>query len=350
MSIGFGFSVGDFLAALELVGTVIDALRESGQASSEYRELLRQLHSLETALLHVKRLELPESQRAELVALRQAAVQCQQTIDAFAEKTWSYEPHLWGRGSRTSKLKDGWKRVKWSVCRKDDITKFKADLAGHTEAIQLLLMTLQTRSIDLHNQEQNQTNRTVAGRIQNAYFDCMQKLKALAESVATGIAQGRHLISVSQEVLRTNIKVFQIVLQIHKIITRIPGQMQSQNPVFLIDALGRPAPFRLEFIRSADALTSVLAANFRKFGAADKIRKGEFALEDFATKRDIDLHADWELCFSPGQRVEMSMIFQGRSKTVASCPKCKTTCAESLFKETEWYTSRLRTWKPGTNA
>jgi hypothetical protein len=83
MPVGFGFSAGDFIAALELVGTVIDALRDSGSASAEYRELLRVLYSLETVLIQVKRLEVHESQRAELVAPRKAAAQCQQTIDDF---------------------------------------------------------------------------------------------------------------------------------------------------------------------------------------------------------------------------------------------------------------------------
>jgi hypothetical protein len=39
MSVGFGFSAGDFIATLSLVGTVIDALRSSGAAGAEYREL-----------------------------------------------------------------------------------------------------------------------------------------------------------------------------------------------------------------------------------------------------------------------------------------------------------------------
>ncbi|KAN0098879.1 hypothetical protein V8E51_014542 [Hyaloscypha variabilis] len=43
MPVSFGFSAGDFIAAIELVATVIDALRESGDASSEYREIVRQL-------------------------------------------------------------------------------------------------------------------------------------------------------------------------------------------------------------------------------------------------------------------------------------------------------------------
>jgi hypothetical protein len=47
-----------------IVGTVIDALRDGGSASAEYRELLRVLYSLETGLMQVKRLEVEESQRA----------------------------------------------------------------------------------------------------------------------------------------------------------------------------------------------------------------------------------------------------------------------------------------------
>jgi hypothetical protein len=71
MSVGFGFSAGDFIAAIELVGTVVDALRASGNAGVEYRELVSQLLSLESALIQVKRLEFEESQYAEVIALRQ---------------------------------------------------------------------------------------------------------------------------------------------------------------------------------------------------------------------------------------------------------------------------------------
>lgn len=69
MSVGFGFSVGDFITAIKLAGTVIDALQSSGSAVKEYRELISQLVSLESALLQVKRLEFPESQYAEGIAL-----------------------------------------------------------------------------------------------------------------------------------------------------------------------------------------------------------------------------------------------------------------------------------------
>lgn len=144
MSVGFGFSAGDFIAAIEFVGTVIDALRSSGEAGAEYRELVGQLHSLETALSQVKRLEFDESQYAEVIALRQAAGQCRRTIDAFMEKIQKYQPSLSTDGhSRKMSMKDGWRRIKWAVCKKEDVVKFKADLMGHTQSIILLLMTVQ---------------------------------------------------------------------------------------------------------------------------------------------------------------------------------------------------------------
>jgi hypothetical protein len=64
MAVGFRFSAGDFISALSLVAT---ALRESGESSSEYRALVNQLHTLESALLRVKTLEIDDSQQRDFV-------------------------------------------------------------------------------------------------------------------------------------------------------------------------------------------------------------------------------------------------------------------------------------------
>jgi hypothetical protein len=141
MSVGFGFSAGDFIAALDLVATVIDALRDSGDSSAEYRELVAQLFSLETALRAVERIELDDVQIGEVIALQQAAAQCQRTIDAFWQKIKKYHPSL-GRGTG-SRVRDGWMKIKWALCRKEDLVRFKADLVGHTESIEMLLTTVQ---------------------------------------------------------------------------------------------------------------------------------------------------------------------------------------------------------------
>ncbi len=140
-AMSFGFSAGDFISALELVTTVVNALRESGGSSAEYHALIKQLYALESALIRVKQLEVDDAQHAEVVALRQAAAQCQNTIDTFWEKIKKYQPSLRAGGSG-SRVKDSWKKIKWVWCKKEDVVKFKADLMAHTESIDILLTTI----------------------------------------------------------------------------------------------------------------------------------------------------------------------------------------------------------------
>lgn len=47
--------------------------------------------------------------------------------------------------------------------------------------------------------------------------------------------------------------MFQVVLDIQRFITRIPGQIDRQQPVYFIDALGKSCSFDLEFVRSSEA-------------------------------------------------------------------------------------------------
>jgi hypothetical protein len=149
MSVGFGFSVGDFIAALELVATVVDALRESGESSTEFRALVTQLHTLQTALESVSRLEIDDAQQGEAVALQQAAAQCQKSINGFWEKIKKYQPSL-RTGESRNKVKDGWMKIKWAVCKKEDLLGFKMDLVAHTESIQMMLATLQMQVDSSH--------------------------------------------------------------------------------------------------------------------------------------------------------------------------------------------------------
>lgn len=74
--------------------------------------------------------------------MRQAAAQCQLTIDVFWEKIKKYQPSLRTGGSG-SRVRDGWMKIKWALCKKEDLIRFKADLNAHTESIEILLITVQ---------------------------------------------------------------------------------------------------------------------------------------------------------------------------------------------------------------
>jgi hypothetical protein len=70
---------------------------------------------------------------------------------------------------------------------------------------------------------------------------------------------------------------------------------------------------------------AVLKVNFRKHcHGEEKIARGDFAIQDTVTKGHIDLNADWDLCFFPGQRVFMTIIFNRNLVRNATCPKCNT--------------------------
>jgi hypothetical protein len=137
-----------------ILSNFIDAPRDSGAASAEYREHLRVLYSLETALIQVKRLEVDELQHVELIALRQAAAQCKRMIDNFWSKVKKYQPHL-GVDSAYSnfRMKTAWVKIKWALCGRGDLVRLKADLIGNTESIQVLLAVIQMYGVMLHGED-----------------------------------------------------------------------------------------------------------------------------------------------------------------------------------------------------
>jgi hypothetical protein len=142
MATGFGFSAGDFVAGINLVQGLITALNDSRGSSKEYLELITELRSLETALLEVKALDLEVEQRAQRAALRQAAAQCQISIDNFLKDLTKYHPHLRLGGSLCA-WKDTLRKIQWRFCKKEDLLQFRTEIRFHAQSIQMLMLTIQ---------------------------------------------------------------------------------------------------------------------------------------------------------------------------------------------------------------
>lgn len=140
------------------------------------------------------------------------------------------------------------------MCKKEDLAKFKADLVIHTESIEVLLLTVPMEAAQATNKRNADSQRTLASRIQDSYTACMEKLSVVLGSVTVGVEHGCRLLEMAEGIVKVNLQVFQIVLDLQKYIMRIQCQVDRQQPVYLIDALGRHQPFHLEFILSAEAL------------------------------------------------------------------------------------------------
>lgn len=322
MSVGFGFSVGDFLATIKLVGTITDALREASQSTTKFHDLLRELEALDTALNHVRKVEFDDSQRFKKLALYQAASQCQRSIDAFWSKVQKYQPHL-SKSGTGSRMKDDWAKIKWAVFKTKDVDTFRAEIRGHTASIQLLMEAI-------HAQNQRRQYKSLAGMIQVLSFQVMARLRTISDAVGQTVQQSTGLVKTCTKILETNLRVFQMVYDIHLFITQLPAQVERQQPVYFTDVFNRQAPFHLEFIRSAEALLAVIKTNFKTLGCHPNLVNTDFfVIEEAGTYRHIDITKDWEHCFYPGQRVAMSMVF-GISFSLSCeyittfCPECKT--------------------------
>ncbi|CAI6342518.1 unnamed protein product [Periconia digitata] len=315
MSVGFGFSVGDFLATLKLVGSIVDALREASHSTSMFHELLNELEALDTALNHVNRVEFDDSQHFEQLALYQAAAQCRRSIDTFWGETRKYQPHL-SKDGTDSRMKDSWMKVKWAVCKKKDVDAFRAEIQAHTSSIQVLMDAILA-------QNQRRQYKSLAGKIQDLSSQALGRLRVIADAVSHNVQQSTGLVETCAKILETNLRVFQMIYDIQLFVTHIPGQVQRQQPVYLIDAFNKESPFHLEFVRSADALLAVLKANYNDSGLIDR---GQFLIEEVGSQRLIDLSQNWDSCFYPGQRVAMSMILSTIEPrcTDPSCLGCGT--------------------------
>jgi hypothetical protein len=350
MSVGFGFSAGEFIAALKLVGDVIDALRDSGNASSSFRSLINELYALESALIRVKRLDLDPSLHVQELALRQAASQCQRSIDDFWKKAQKYQPHLQTNGTN-SRIKDAWYKVQWALCGQEDVQKFEAELRGHTSSIEILLMTVQLETTKLESKRRDEQGKGIASAIQFFLCQAMDKFTSLASGMTQSLSQGKILLEATTTIVNNNLRVFQILHDIQLYIMNVPGQVQRQQPIEFTDVFNRVYPIHLEFVRSVDELLAVMKVKFKRAGCdSGVLDRGNFVLEETGSQVSIDLRQPWESCLFPGQRVAMSVVIHLPKTQASSCPRCGTSCIDSEDKDTVWYvlwmvkSVRLLTW------
>ena len=106
----------------------------------------------------------------------------------------------------------------------------------------------------------------------------------------------------------------------------IAPQILLQQPIVLLDPLGKVVPFHLEFIDSLDCFVAVLRSRFAKAGISAsglvKLTNEEYSIEDTERKKPIDVSRDWSSAFRPGQHVGMRMCYHRFACEQNTCPAC----------------------------
>jgi hypothetical protein len=129
----------------------------------------------------------------------------------------------------------------------------------------------------------------------------------------------------------------QLLAALRQIQNSLPPQVLLQKPVIFTDALDRIAPVHLEWITSWESFLAVLEIRFKDLRRS-KIRRRKFTLRETATRRMITILRPLNVSVTPGQHVDMSMIFRDDTGeySEAVCPHCHLSCDGAAEDDVEW--------------
>ncbi|OCL05936.1 hypothetical protein AOQ84DRAFT_412323 [Glonium stellatum] len=170
-------------------------------------------------------------------------------------------------------------------------------------------------------------------------LDKTNQLISTRNSVAAKIADalrlqwlrelGSELKYFMKRIFLVNILTYRTVLSIQSLLPNDAERSMAllQEPMIFEDAIGRIAPVNLQFITTWEMFDSALELRFANVPGLWKVKWKEYVLEERATGRETLRIRPFDLSFRPGQRIDMSIIFQrffetGTSSAAISCLGC----------------------------
>jgi hypothetical protein len=189
--------------------------------------------------------------------------------------------------------------------------------------------------------QQNDLNLNKQDAILISISDRLEKTNRLIDSGSSVTAKladalrldwfrqlGTELKGYMRRIIAMNIATYHAVISIQ---SALPCRLERgliEEPFILEDAIGRIAPVHLQFITSWDAFNAVLEIRFQGMQGFQKVKQKQYGLQDKASKRDIEQSRPWQRAFLPGQRIEMSFLFDTQENEdsiyAVTCPGCRT--------------------------
>lgn len=142
-AVPFGFSFGDFVAAVEIIHKAAQALRRSAGARNQIIQAAADLESFERVLRKVQTLTPDTVNPDTLAAIRLCAYACHLPLGHFVQRMGKYERHLSQRhGSKPvffNNVEKGYWKIRWALGVEEDVAKLKAAIGPGFATIETLL-------------------------------------------------------------------------------------------------------------------------------------------------------------------------------------------------------------------
>lgn len=142
-SVTFG-SVGDIITVCLLAKSIAKALDDSRGSSAEYQGLVTEIRSLERSLLEVELFTRSWRDASSSVSLQHECSKlvndCRKTLETFRDYLKKYDSSL-STSAHEGFLRRAGNKIKWQLLAKDTVSRFRSELAGHSNALNMMMIT-----------------------------------------------------------------------------------------------------------------------------------------------------------------------------------------------------------------
>ncbi|RSL64865.1 hypothetical protein CEP51_013081 [Fusarium floridanum] len=319
VALTFG-SLGDIIQlcqlAIQLGRAVGVGCGAVGESAKEYQELRHDLglfvriltQAVATYEEHESGTYLADLDKASKSVVDQTASLIQDALDHFQSR-YKNSLHPEGSGKKRSARVDN--------------TTLLARVAG-VQTLVSRSCSDQEEMLDLMRQQRKTTEEQV------------QKLDEVSQQLVKQDTSSRNILAVAGEALSAIIQVKDLLFQVSQDVINVRTVLNSmftrsmdptkELPVTIEDALGRHVPIPPEWLDSLDweKLYLLICWRFEGENGYEMVMRRDYALEESASGRDLDLNRPLHLCLRRGMKINMTMIFQIPKSLSGACPRCMT--------------------------
>ncbi|KAE9403018.1 hypothetical protein BT96DRAFT_1017253 [Gymnopus androsaceus JB14] len=332
--LSFG-SVGDFIAVIQLLNGVREALCDSTGSSAEYQALIIDLDVFSDILHAVQRAFSSANHFSPSTSLinahRQAVQSSYELLKDIHKKIRKYQ-HTLGNGGSGSVMRDSWRKVGWALFKKPELVEMRRKVMDQVEILNILVSI---------------PSREDACQQQEKFITLESSVRELPVSIRD-FGQDQHNTLV--EVLRC----------INKLPTALGytwegGLGPSQRPVILTDALGQILRLPIELCESWELFDGIMKLYFKQRAGSQYVQRGDYVVTLTSTPtsnipQTLD-KSTWAERVDPGSTINMDMVIQQPYKVSGerlrtlykTCPNCG--CNNNGRRDFDGFTClRCQTW------
>ena len=138
MAVPIGFSIGDFIATIQLLKDISKTLNEHGGAQSHYQHTVRNLETIQAILSRLESFHSASGQTTQINAIRAQAQATQKEVQDFVRKIQKFKTTL-GLGAPAGKRYGVIDKLKWSRKEAKGAAELSKSVDVQLRNIQVLL-------------------------------------------------------------------------------------------------------------------------------------------------------------------------------------------------------------------